>query len=145
MRRIYYSRFKLTLSKFERNCSAIYWVELIRDQRSPCWERNLSLHTDKRNYHMTFLKGWKICDSSESTCHTSSLKVSKEWDICWRLRKRLKCPLFLVREGPKNSRGCGGMLPGKSFKFARNAASSPPSFFLALFARNVHVIMVSLS
>ena len=32
-------------------------------------------------------------------------KVSKQWDIYWRLRKRLKCPLFLVREGPKNSRG----------------------------------------
>ena len=41
----------------------------------------------------------------------SSLKVSKEWDICWRLRKRLKCPLFLVREGPKNSRGVRGHAP----------------------------------
>jgi len=41
----------------------------------------------------------------------SSLKVSKEWDICWRSRKRLKCPLFLVREGPKNSKGVRGHAP----------------------------------
>ena len=38
----------------------------------------------------------------------SSLKVSKEWDICWRLCKRQKCTLFLVRVGPKTSRGVRG-------------------------------------
>lgn len=56
----------------------------------------------------------------------SSLRVSKEWDICWTLRKRLKCPAFLVREGPKNSRGYEGMLPRK---IAGNAPSSPSFFF----------------
>ena len=44
----------------------------------------------------------------------SSLKVSKEWEICWRSLKRLKCPLFLVQEGPNSSRGCEGMLPRKN-------------------------------
>ena len=48
----------------------------------------------------------------------SSLKVSKEWDICWRFREGLKCPLFLV--------ACS---PGKSFRFTGNAPSSPPFFF----------------
>ena len=60
-----------------------------------------------------------------------SLKVSKELDICWRLCKKQKCTLFLVREGPKNSGGGGAGVcsPGKSFKLAGNALSSPPSFF----------------
>lgn len=42
----------------------------------------------------------------------SSLKVPKEWDICWTfIRKRLKCPAFLVREGPKNYKGVRGHAP----------------------------------
>ena len=45
-----------------------------------------------------------------------SLDLSKESDTCWRLRKRRKCPVFLVRERTKNyRRGAGACSPGNFF------------------------------
>ena len=47
--------------------------------------------------------------------HSAVLSVPavllRQLPICWRLRKRLKCPLFLVQEGPKNSSGVWGDAP----------------------------------
>ena len=78
-----------------------------------------------------------------------SLKVSKEWDICWRLRRRLKCPLFHVREGPKNSRWVPGHAPPENLLNSqgmhRRVRHLSFKRFLALFATSVHVIMVGLS
>ena len=78
-----------------------------------------------------------------------SLKVSKEWDICWRLRRRLKCPLFHVWEGPKNSRRVPGHAPPENLLNSqgmhRRVRHLSFKRFLALFATSVHVIMVSLS
>ena len=105
------------------------WRFRCRHCRLSSLKKSFILYFD---WQRSFQSSYRItCSSSllvRRTTRQLNRIIAKYLDCTnYKLRKRLKCPLFLVREGPKHSMGVwGACSPGKFVKFAGSEPSSPP-------------------